>query len=141
MTGTRVIGLVAENSPDFVAQAFACWGRGEAFVVLRSQDDTERLSAAGARDVLVPAAGHGWVDAHVAPRQDDAIAQVMFTSGTEGKAKGVVLSHENLADVVTRLTEVMQLGPEIREYVGVPVYHSFGFGRCRAVAAVGGKTF
>jgi acyl-CoA synthetase (AMP-forming)/AMP-acid ligase II len=29
----------------------------------------------------------------------------------------------------------------IREYVGVPVYHSFGFGRCRAVAAAGGRAF
>ena len=31
----------------------------------------------------------------------------------------------------------MGLDASIREYVGVPIHHSFGLGRCRAVAAVG----
>jgi hypothetical protein len=36
---------------------------------------------------------------------------------------------------------MMAVTNEIREYVGVPVYHSFGFGRCRAVAAAGGRLY
>src|SRR6185503_10212654 len=35
----------------------------------------------------------------------------------------------------------MGVDDAIREYVGIPVYHSFGFGRCRAVAAAGGRAF
>jgi acyl-CoA synthetase (AMP-forming)/AMP-acid ligase II len=53
----------------------------------------------------------------------------------------VLLSHANLADVVERLNAVMGVTAEIREYVGVPVYHSFGFGRCRAVSVAGGRAY
>jgi len=35
----------------------------------------------------------------------------------------------------------MVVDSSIREYIGVPVYHSFGLGRCRAVAAVGGRAY
>src|SRR6186713_695509 len=141
MIDRPVVGLVANNSPDFVAQAFACWKAGAAVVTLRSKDDQERLRLAGGSEVRVPAPGDGWLEAALPPRDDDAVAQILFTSGTEGEPKGVVLTHQNLADVVTRLNSVMAVSSEIREYVGVPVYHSFGFGRCRAVSAAGGRAF
>jgi acyl-CoA synthetase (AMP-forming)/AMP-acid ligase II len=141
MIDRPVVGLVANNSPDFVAQAFACWKAGAAVVALRSKDDHERLRLAGGGELRVPLQGDGWLDAAYEPRADDAVAQILFTSGTEGEPKGVVLTHRNLADVVARLNAVMAVSSEIREYVGVPVYHSFGFGRCRAVCAAGGRAF
>src|SRR5688572_13234749 len=141
MIDRPVVGLVANNSPDFVAQAFACWKAGAAVVALRSKEDHERLRLAGGSEVRVPAPGDGWLEAALEPRDDDAVAQILFTSGTEGEPKGVVLTHQNLADVVARLNSVMAVSSEIREYVGVPVYHSFGFGRCRAVSAAGGRAF
>jgi acyl-CoA synthetase (AMP-forming)/AMP-acid ligase II len=141
MNAHRMVGLVAENSPDFVARAFSCWAAGAAIVALRSEHDHERASRVGASEVIVPKPGHGWIEARLEQRQADELAQILFTSGTEGEPKGVALTHGNLADVVTRLNAVMQVSREIREYVGVPVYHSFGFGRCRAVSAAGGRAF
>ncbi|EDN68651.1 AMP-dependent synthetase and ligase [Beggiatoa sp. PS] len=75
------------------------------------------------------------------PPASDDLALITFTSGTEGNPKGVMLTHNNLADVITRLNTLMQVNDSIREYIGVPVYHSFGLGRCRAVASVGGRFF
>lgn len=141
MNPPEMIGLVAENSPDFVAQAFAAWRSGSSVVSLRRHDDTQRIQAAGVSEVRTPLPGHGWLEATLDGAPQSGAAQVSFTSGTEGEPKGVVLTHENLADVVARLNSVMRVTSEIREYVGVPVYHSFGFGRCRAVAAAGGRAY
>lgn len=141
MIDRPVVGLVAVSSPDFVARAFACWEAGAAVVALRSRDDHERLRLAGGSEIQVAAAGNGWLHRGHAPRADASVAQILFTSGTEGEPKGVVLTHANLADVVARLNSVMAVTSEIREYVGVPVYHSFGFGRCRAVSAAGGRAY
>jgi hypothetical protein len=105
-------------------------------------DDDYRIVQMGIREIVRPARGAGWDGiTNFANPGTEGIAQILFTSGTEFAAKGVVLSHRNLADVVCRLNDVMHVDSSIREYVGVPVYHSFGFGRCRAVAAAGGLFF
>jgi acyl-CoA synthetase (AMP-forming)/AMP-acid ligase II len=132
---------VAVNSPAFVRAAFACLRRGEVFVPLRGEHDEQRLKLCPVTRVIVPEEGFGWVTETALTDRSDRIAQVMFTSGTEGAPKGVLLTHRGRADVVERLHAVMHLDSSIREYVGVPVYHSFGFGRCRAVAAAGGSFY
>jgi acyl-CoA synthetase (AMP-forming)/AMP-acid ligase II len=135
------VGIVAVSSPAFVAAMLDHLERGAVTVPLRDRDDAQRIRTAGVQGVVVPSAGFGWLDVRHHPREDDAVAQVLFTSGTEGDPKGVVLTHRALADVVARLNGVMGVDASIREYVGIPAYHSFGFGRCRAVAAAGGKAF
>lgn len=138
---TSVVGVVARNSPEFLETIFETWSGGDAVAVLQAPDDRVRIDATGASRILKPSTGHGWLNCRMPSFADDRVAQIMFTSGTEGEPKGVVLTHQNLADVVSRLSSAMELDSEIREYVGVPVYHSFGFGRCRAVASVGGRAY
>lgn len=141
MDPVRAVGVVAENSPEFIRKIFTLWDEGALVVPLRKADDTARLQAAKVTEVQLVGAGSGWLKESHQPRQDDSPALMQFTSGTEGEPKGVLLTHRNLADAVSRLNDVMRINADIREYVGVPVYHSFGFGRCRAVLAAGGQAF
>lgn len=69
---------------------------------------------------------------------DDAAALIMFTSGTTARKKGVILSHGNLCQAVHNINTAMGIDETIREYVTMPLYHSFGLGRLRCVISVGG---
>jgi serine acetyltransferase len=110
-------------------------------VPLRSADDEPRILAANIQEVVTPVNGGGWFHYAFELQGDERIAHVSFTSGTEGAPKGVFLSARALIDVIFRLQSVMQMDDSVREYVGVPVYHSFGYGRCRHVASVGGQFY
>ena len=67
-----------------------------------------------------------------------AIALILYTSGTERFRKGVMLSHGNIAANTHYINAFMKLGGEAVEFVMAPVNHAFGFGRCRCVLAAGG---
>ncbi len=135
------VGVVATNSTDFVRILLDCLASKQVVVPLRSTDDEYRIEVAEVGEVITPEPGTGWMNNRYTPTDDDSVAQVMFTSGTEGEPKGIELTHAALADVVQRLNTIMEVDDSIREYIGVPVHHSFGYGRCRAVAAVGGSAY
>jgi long-chain acyl-CoA synthetase len=63
------------------------------------------------------------------PRPDldpDALAEVVFTSGTTGDPKGVMLSQRNIATNVRSLASVVPLGPETRLLSILPLSHMYG---------------
>ncbi|MDX2229165.1 MAG: AMP-binding protein [Leptolyngbyaceae cyanobacterium bins.349] len=136
------VGVVAANHTGYVAAMMAIMESGDIGVPLRNANDYDRINAAGVKRVVTPEPGKAWMskEFHVSV-SNDAIALISFTSGTEGKPKGVILTHSNLANVIQRLNSVMAVDDSIREYIGVPVYHSFGFGRCRAIASAHGVFF
>ncbi len=140
--GKTVVGIVAVNSCDFVALAISCLNEGKTFVSLRNEHDQERIELVGAESVIAPGSTTGWLESPAyEPSNSLEIAQIQFTSGTEGRSKPILLSHAALANSTDRLINKMQMDASVREYVGVPVYYSFGFGRCRAVLQVGGSAY
>jgi len=56
----------------------------------------------------------------------DDPAVVLFTSGTEGAPKGVVLTHGNLVANIAQLRARTDIGPSDRVLSALPLFHSFG---------------
>ena len=140
MFDKRITGVISQNSLDYVEKIFSCYGNNEIVVLLRNIDDV-RIKMVGASNVIQPEFVSGWFSSKYTFRDDDTLAQIAFTSGTEGEPKGVLLTHRTLSDVIKRLNEVMEVDSSIKEYVGVPANFSFGFGRFRAISAIGGSAF
>ena len=65
-------------------------------------------------------------------------ALILFTSGTTGLKKGISLTYENLYQSTININIFTNIDSQIKEYVLVPLTHSFGFGRLRCIMLVGG---
>jgi acyl-[acyl-carrier-protein]-phospholipid O-acyltransferase/long-chain-fatty-acid--[acyl-carrier-protein] ligase len=60
------------------------------------------------------------------PERAGEPAAVLFTSGSEGTPKGVVLSHRNLLSNRHQLASVVDFSPKDIVFNALPVFHSFG---------------
>ena len=60
-------------------------------------------------------------------RKPDDWAVILFTSGTEGVPKGVVLSHRNVLSNVAQAEARIDFGRDDRLFMALPAFHSFGF--------------
>ena len=109
--------------------------------------DTKVVDAGHGDGVFVNTAGIGIVDKlrallrgsrPLVERQPNDPAVVLFTSGSEGTPKGVVLSHRNLlANAAQCLARVAATG-EDKVFNVLPVFHSFGLTGGMVMPLVGG---
>jgi acyl-[acyl-carrier-protein]-phospholipid O-acyltransferase/long-chain-fatty-acid--[acyl-carrier-protein] ligase len=60
------------------------------------------------------------------PAAPDAAAVVLFTSGSEGRPKGVVLSHRAILSNIAQILAVVDFSVEDKVLNALPVFHSFG---------------
>jgi len=74
--------------------------------------------------------------------QPDDAAVVLFTSGTEGPAKGVVLSHSNIMANTAQLAAKIDFNSQDIIFSALPMYHSFGLmAGCLLPLTAGIRTF
>lgn len=60
------------------------------------------------------------------PRIDPSeMAEIIFTSGSLGRAKGVMLSQKNLAANLMSMTSMIKIGPEDRFLSVLPIHHTY----------------
>jgi len=60
------------------------------------------------------------------PAEPDSPAVVLFTSGSEGRPKGVVLSHRAILSNIAQILAVVDFNAEDKVLNALPVFHSFG---------------
>ena len=73
-----------------------------------------------------------------APRNVDDLATVIFSSGSTGDPKGVMLTHYNLTSNVQQVSQVFMLGSGDKILGILPFFHSFGFMAALWMPAVNG---
>ncbi|MBB5716877.1 AMP-binding protein [Sphingomonas aerophila] len=69
----------------------------------------------------------------------DQTADILYTSGTTGRPKGVMLSHAAIYASTSATNRFIGNGADDYEIVTVPLSHSFGLGRIRGVLMAGGR--
>jgi len=79
------------------------------------------------RDVMDKGAGTDLakIDSEIDLGEQDDIATLIFTSGTTGEPKGVMLTHKNFLHQVEHVPDLIMVGPGDRWLSVLPVWHSF----------------
>ena len=155
-SGDRV-ALFGENSIPFAIAYFAVHAAGGIAVPIGSDvsaesvqqqledcapsivlaENPDKVPAGAARPL--PAPEH-WAESSVSfqPRCSvDRPADLLYTTGTTGRRKGVVLSHGNIASAATNINAFVGTSASDIEVVPIPLSHSFGLGRLRCWARIG----
>jgi len=63
----------------------------------------------------------------------DNMADILYTTGTTGKSKGVVLNHNNLVATAENIINGIGILEDDVEMVPVPLNHAYGIGKMRAL--------
>jgi acyl-CoA synthetase (AMP-forming)/AMP-acid ligase II len=116
LTGGELDALLARLAPSLVVTDAE---RAEA---LRGRADTTAM----ARDAFLDAARAGGSEPGEWPMDPDAIAVLLFTSGTSGPPKAAVLRHKHLVSYVLGSVEFGGASEEEATLVSVPPYHVAG---------------
>ena len=77
------------------------------------------------------------VRARARPGDDTSEACIVFTSGTTGLPKGVVLSHRNVLFVVDAVCRYLAIQPEDRYALVLPLSHTYGKSNLLTAVAAG----
>lgn len=146
MPGNKV-AILSENSPEWVASAYGIWAASAVLVPLAVQNSSreiaEILRRAGVKVAIVSERlRNKWAKVDVRcieidpaevgeqenfpslqPGDDEAV--LIFTSGTTGPSKGVMLSHGNIISNIEMIRKAFPLSPRDRLLSVLPLSHMF----------------
>lgn len=69
---------------------------------------------------------------------DDTVSDILFTTGTTGQSKGVVLTHTGIIAGAQNVIEGGEMRDTDRNLLPVPLYHAYGLTTLRAILYCGG---
>ena len=108
----RTVILLSDDGADGAAPTL------EGVEILTYGDVLERGRGARERESDI-------VDRERAAGGEHDVATIIFTSGTTGEPKGVMLTHRNLLHQVENVPKLINVGPEDIWLCVLPVWHSF----------------
>lgn len=76
-------------------------------------------------------------ESHITFPEGEAVADILFTTGTTGAPKGVPLTYKNEAAAARNINTFIRNASEDIELLALPVSHSFGLGRVRCCLSNG----
>ncbi|MEU4745236.1 condensation domain-containing protein, partial [Actinosynnema sp. NPDC023658] len=136
------VGVALTQSPDFPATVLALMALGAVYVPIDAMNPSGRIEAiidnADLHSVICdsttagisPALERRLPDGGEVPRDvpevvpgEDAVAYLMYTSGSSGTPKGVLISHNNILGFIRNVQALFELDPQDR----VLGYASCGF--------------
>lgn len=142
-----VVALMMPNRVEFVIAMFAAWRLGATITPINPEltvgeaeyqisdsraalvitDSTELSSATLALEALTRDAPDGTEgDAPQAATDPDSLALLVYTSGTTGKPKGVMLDHRNLTAMCEMALEALHLDENDHSLLILPLFHVNG---------------
>jgi long-chain acyl-CoA synthetase len=132
LAGAVLVPLDSRSAPDFVARVIEKT-RPKLQIVGASQEPSVAAPVARFGDLPGPEPGRAL---RRAPVGRDDLAEIVFTSGTTGVPKGVMLTHRNLTSNVRAMAEVLPVKPEYRLLSLLPLSHMFeqAVGLCTALS-------
>jgi o-succinylbenzoate---CoA ligase len=141
------VGIISENKPEFILTVFSLWKLKAVPVPINIKllppEINEIISSANCKFVLIDKNIHikirhpkvFYFPYKLEPAKNiqrksfdkNDTALIMFTSGSSGKSKGVVLSFENLIRSALIGNQILQQNENDRWLASLPFYHIGGF--------------
>ena len=144
-TRARVLVVVGPFlGADRLAQLRAAGSVPELRTVVQIRLDDTPLAEGAIDFAALPELGAGVpveeVDARAAAVRPDDVSDILFTSGTTGRSKGVLSAHRQVVDVARAWAECGEVSSADRYLVINPFFHSFGYKAGLVVGLLTGAT-
>lgn len=110
----------------YLEEARASFGLADKLAVLFELRNPRRIELAAQEKAAALAPAMCWFGKPAAFDPAEGPAVVLFTSGSEGKPKGVVLSHRAIVSNVAQVRAVYDFNTDDRALNALPIFHSFG---------------